>query len=125
MAGMWLGIINGLILDILFSGMLGFYAIPYAVCGSAFYFISKRFRYMDNFFAPAGLALVGFIIRDVVLLIVSYLTGISVNAGFVLVRFTLLSALETALIMMALHILIRWLYKIRALKTLRYDDFKL
>jgi rod shape-determining protein MreD len=125
MAGMWLGIINGLILDILFSGALGFYAIPYAVCGSAFYFFSKRFRFMDNFFAPAGMAVIGFVIKDIVLMIVTYLVGIKINAGFIFVRFTLLSALETGLIMLALHILVRWLYRVRALKTLRYDDLKL
>lgn len=122
--GMWLGVINGLILDILFSNALGFYAIPYALTGSILFFISKRFRYMDNFFAPAGMAFAAFIIKDVLQILLSYLMGININAGFVIVRFTLLSALETAAVMIPLHILVRWLYKVRVLKTLRYDDLK-
>lgn len=122
--GMWLGVINGLILDILFSNALGFYAIPYALTGSILFFASRRFQYIDHFFAPAGMAFVGYMIRDVLQIVLCYIIGININAGFVIVRFTLLSALETAAVMIPLHILIRWLYKVRVLKTLRYDDLK-
>jgi len=125
MVGMWLGVINGIILDILFSDAIGFYAIPYAVTGMVLYLIATRFRYMDHFFAPAGIAFIAFVVKDVVSIVVSYLCGIHLNAGFIIVRFTLLSALETAAVMVALHILVRWLYKVRALKTLRYDDLNL
>lgn len=122
--GMWLGVINGLILDILFSNAFGFYAIPYALTGSILFYIAKRFRFMDHFFAPAGMAFVAYVIKDVLQIILSYLVGININAGFVIVRFTLLCALETAAVMIPLHILVRWLYKVRVLKTLRYEDLK-
>jgi len=124
LSAMWLGVINGLILDILFSTALGFYAIPYAVCGSLLFFIVKRFRFMDNFLIPMALAAGTFVVKDIITILMSYLMGLTINPGYIFVRFTLLSAVETGALMLLTHILIRWLYKIRALKTLRYDDIR-
>ncbi len=124
MAGMWIGVSFGLILDMLYSPALGFYAIPYAVTGAALYFISNKFRYMDRFFMPAGIAAGAFILKDALLMLLSYVMGLSLNIGFIFIRFTLLSALETGVLMFLVHMLLRWLYKVRAIKALKYDDIK-
>jgi rod shape-determining protein MreD len=124
LSAMALGVVYGLILDILYSPALGFYAIPYAVCGSILFFVIKRFRFMDNFLIPMAIAAAAFVIKDLVTIGMSYLLALTIDPGYILVRFTLLSAVETGVLTLATHILVRWLYKIRALKTLRYDDVR-
>jgi len=51
MAGAMIGLVCGLMLDLLFSSAIGIYAIPYLIVGASMFFCQKKFAICGSVFA--------------------------------------------------------------------------
>ena len=124
MTGAWLGLASGLLLDVMFSGSIGFYALPYMIAGAVVYFVMQKFRYLGKVLFPTILAMGAFIIKELVAALLSYMMGIGFSIGHMLIRFILPEALFTGVLMLLIHLIFRLIYRTNVMQTHRSEDFK-
>lgn len=116
-AGIWLGLLGGFTLDILYSQTLGFYALPYVLIAFAVYMIVPRLKYIDNYILPTVFVFTAYLIKDLFAVIAAAIIGRSVNFGVMFVKGTIWSALFTAIFMWLIHLIMRRLYATKRMKA--------
>jgi len=124
MTGAGLALVCGLFLDVLFSGAIGLYSIPYLVAGAVVYFVMQYVNYLDKYLLPALFAIGAYIVKELATALVVYMIGDSFAFGHMLVRFILPSALSTGLLMLLIHLIFRRIYRSPSMKARRGEDFK-
>ena len=124
MSGAIIGLSCGLVLDILFSGTIGFYTIPLFLTGAVLYFAVSRVRYIDNHLVPVCFSVGAYIFKELLSALIVYMLGISYSFSHMLVRYILPEALITGVFMLIVHIIFRRLYRTSSLKPRYADDIK-
>ena len=124
MAGAMVGLACGLVLDLLFSGTIGLYALPYFVAGAVVFFISKKLRYMDRFLIPISFVLGGYFLKEIISTLLVYMLGVEFSFSHMFVRFMLPQAFETAILMILIHLLFIKFYRSSSMKIKSNDEFK-
>lgn len=124
MAGAGIGLISGIVLDLFFSGAIGFYAIPYLITGTALYVVSTRFRYIDSFIMPFFFAIGAYLIKELLSALLAYMLGTSFSFPHMLMRYILPEALLTGVFMLLVHLIMRKIYRSSSVKPGRSEDIK-
>ncbi len=124
MTGAIIGGICGIVLDIMFTGMIGSYAIPLFITGAILYFASSQMRYVDNFLVPFLLAMGAYFIKELISALVVYMLGYSFSLPFMLVRYILPETLVTGVFMLLVHIIFRRIYRSPTMRPKYIDDIK-
>lgn len=121
---MWLGLIGGLLLDILYAPAVGFYSIPYVIAGFLAMTAARRVSYIDYYIVPTVICLAVFFVKDFTVFLTAKITAINVSYGVVFIKSTLLSALYTVILMPGIHLLMRKLNYSHTLKSVGFSEFK-
>ncbi len=124
MAGALVGLASGLVLDLLFSGTIGLYALPYFIVGASMFFISKNLRYIDRFILPISFVIGGYFVKEIISSLFVYLLGVQFSFSHMFVRFMLPQALETGLLMLLVHLLFLRMFRSSSMKIKSRDDFR-
>jgi rod shape-determining protein MreD len=124
MIGAFLGGICGIMLDIMFTGIIGSYALPLFVTGALLYFASNQMRYVDNYLAPFVLAIGAYFIKEMISALIVYMLGDSFSLPFMLVRYILPKTLVTGVFMLLVHAIFRRIYRSPAMRPKYIDDIK-
>ena len=123
MTGAFIGLICGLALD-LFMGAIGFYALPYFVSGALLFFVRRHITYIDRFLVPALLATGAYVVKELILALLSYMMNLQFSFSYKLVRYILPEAILTGLVMLLVHLIFMKLYKSSSIRPRSADDFK-
>jgi rod shape-determining protein MreD len=123
MAGAWLGLFCGLVMD-LFTGIIGFYTLPYFLTGAAVYFTRKMVNYYDRFFLPAAFAAGAYLIKTGMNALLAYMLNMQFTFSNMLLRYFLPEAAATAALMFLVHMILRKLYSLNYLKRKSGQDFR-
>jgi len=118
-----LGLVCGLVLDIFFTGAIGFYAIPYFATGAILRSVCSRIRYYDKFFLPMLIAFGACIVRDLIFALVSYMMAINFSLGYKLIRYTLPDAALSAVFMLLIYFIFTKIYQHSVIKQKSPRDF--
>ncbi len=118
-----LGLICGLMLDIFFTGTIGFYAIPYFTTGVILRSVCSRIRYFDRFLLPMLIAFVACIVRDLMFALISYMMAIDFSLSHMLIRYMLPDAAQTAVLMLLIYFLFTKIYQHSVIKQKNPRDF--
>lgn len=124
MTGAGLGLLCGLILDLLFSGSIGLYTIPYLVTGAAVYFTVKSMNYIDNYLLPFLFAMGAYLVKELVSAVLVYMLGINFSLSHMLFRFILPETLLTGLFMILVHFIFLRIYRSSSMKPIGSDDLR-
>lgn len=124
MTGAVIGVICGLILDLLFSGTIGFFAIPYLIVGAALYAIVRRISYIDRFFLPMGIAAGAYLIKELLSALLSYMLGYEFSLIRMVVRYILPELLLTGIFMLLIHLLLTRIYRSSSVRPSNPEEFK-
>lgn len=124
MTGAVIGLVCGLILDLLFSGVIGLFALPYLVTGAVLYFVMQRMNYMDPVLLPTLFAMGAYLLKELVSALLAYMIGQLFSLGHMLVRFMLPEALATGIFMLLIHFIFRRIYGSPSMKPAHSEDFK-
>jgi rod shape-determining protein MreD len=122
--GAAIGFICGLLLDIMFTSVIGFYTLPYFVVGMGLYFVSDRIRYIDPVLVPDIFALGAFLIKELLAALLAYMLGRDVSLGYRFMRFVLPEMLATGLLMLLIHLIIKRLYRSNSIRPKGMEDLK-
>ena len=118
------GLIRGLPLDIMFSGTIGFYTLPYFLAGMGLYFISSRIRYIDPILIPEAFAAGAFFIKEMAAALLAYMVGLNFSLSHRFVRYILPEMLATALFMLLVHLIFKRLYRSGSIRPKGMEDLK-
>lgn len=124
MAGALFGLVCGLALDMMFTGAIGFYALPYFVAGAVAYAASVRLRYVDQYVVPGFFAAGAYICKELTSALLVYMMGNVYSFWQMLLRYILPEALMTGLFMLLIHYLMRRLYRSGAIRPVQNSDIK-
>jgi rod shape-determining protein MreD len=124
MTGAVIGLICGLMLDLLFTGAIGFFAIPYLLVGAALFAVVKRIAYFDRFFLPMGIAAGAYLLREMLSALLTYMLGSEFSVWLMLVRYTLPEMCLTALLMVPIHLLLSRIYRSPSVRPQNPEEFK-
>lgn len=119
-----IGGICGIALDIMFTGMIGSYAIPLFITGAILYFASNQMRYLDNFLVPFLLAMGAYFIKELISALAVYMLGYNFSLPFMLVRYILPETLTTGVFMLLVHSIFRRIYRSPTMRPKYIDDIK-
>jgi rod shape-determining protein MreD len=122
--GAAIGFICGLLLDIMFTSVIGFYTLPYFVVGMGLYFVSDRIRYIGPVLVPDIFALGAFLIKELLAALLAYMLGRDVSLGYRFMRFVLPEMLATGLLMLLIHLIIKRLYRSNSIRPKGMEDLK-
>ncbi|MBT3318790.1 MAG: rod shape-determining protein MreD [Clostridia bacterium] len=124
MAGAMIGLVCGLILDVLFSDAIGVIAIPYLIIGAAMFFVRKNLRYMDRFVLPAVFAFSAHLVKEFISALIAYMLGRDFSFWFMFARYILPKAVFSAVIMLLVHMLFTRIYRASSMKLKDSRDFR-
>lgn len=124
MMGAVIGLICGLTLDVLFSGAIGFYAIPYFATGAILYFVCSKVNYFDNYILPFFIAVGAYFIKELLFALLVYMMGMSYSFSHMLIRYILPETLITGVFMLLIHFIFIRIYRSSSMKLKRFDDFQ-
>lgn len=124
MTGALLGLFCGLILDMMFLGVIGPFSLPFFVTGAVLYFTVSKFQYIDNYLVPVCFAAGAYLIKELLTALIVYMLGISFSLPHMLVRYILPEALITSVFMLLVHAIFRRLYRTSSLKPRHSEDLK-
>ena len=124
MTGAIIGLICGLVLDLVFSGSIGFYTIPYFVTGMILYFVCTRVTYIDKVLFPFLFAAAANFAKEILFAIMSYMMGISFSFSYMLIRYILPEALFTGVFMYLIHFLLTRIYRSSHMKQTSLKDIR-
>jgi rod shape-determining protein MreD len=123
MAGAWIGLLCGLVLD-LYTGVIGFYAIPYFIAGAAAYFVRKNIYYIDKVILPFSFAVGAYFLKELVGALLAYILDKQFSLAVVFLRYMLPGAAFTGVFMFLIYFFMRRIYRIRSVKTQDSEDLK-
>jgi rod shape-determining protein MreD len=124
MSGAAVGLICGLVLDIMFTGIIGFYSLPYFVAGAALYFVIIRFRYIEPVFVPCAFAMGAYLIKDLTLALLGYMLGRGFSLGHTFLRYMLPEMVFTGVLMLLIHLIYKRLYLSSSMRPKGMEDLK-
>jgi rod shape-determining protein MreD len=122
--GAAIGLICGLALDIMFTGAIGFFTLPYFVAGMCLYFVSNRIRYIDPVLLPAAFALGAYLIKEFLTALLAYILGLDVSLGHRFLRYMLPEMLATGIFMLLIHLIMKRLYRSNSIRPKGMEDLK-
>lgn len=123
MAGAYIGLACGLFLD-LYTGIIGYYAIPYFVTGAVMFFIRKNIYYVDKIVLPFFLALGAFFMREALAALLAYMLDRQFSLSEMFVRYMLPEAAMTGVLMFLIHYIMRKIYQYKGIKKKNSEDFR-
>ncbi len=124
LTGAAIGFVCGLALDIMFTGTIGFFTLPYFLVGMGLYFVSSRFHYIDPVLLPTGFALGGFLVKEAISALLAYMVGLNFSLGHRFLRYTLPELLATGIFMLFIHLIFKRLYRSGAVRPKGMEDLK-
>lgn len=124
MMGAVVGGICGIVLDIMFTGIIGSYALPWFLMGALLYFASNQVRYIDNYLVPFIFALGAGFVKELINALIAYMLGYSFSLPYMLARYSLPETLVTGIFMLLVHIIFRRVYRSPAMRPKFSDDIK-
>ncbi len=124
MTGALIGLVCGLILDLLFSGAIGFFAIPYLIVGAALYAVVRRISYIDRFFLPMSIAAGAYLLKEVLSALLSYMLGYEFSLIRMVVRYILPELIITGIFMLPIHGLLTRIYRSSSVRPRNPEEFK-
>ncbi|MDD5018452.1 MAG: rod shape-determining protein MreD [Eubacteriales bacterium] len=124
MAGAVIGLACGLILDLFFTGAIGFYAIPYFVTGAILFFVCTKLNYIDRYLLPVILASGAYLLKELIFALLAYMMNISFSFGYMLIRYILPEMLFTGVFMLLTHFIFIKIYRAGTMKLKSAKDFK-
>lgn len=124
MMGAVVGGICGLTLDIMFTGAIGSYSLPWFLTGALLYFASNQMRYVDNFLVPFIFAVSANFVKELINALIAYMLGYSFSLPYMLIRYSLPETLVTGIFMLVVHIIFRRIYRSPAMRPKYIDDIK-
>ena len=124
MAGAMLGLFCGLMLDLFFSGIIGFYALPYFVAGAILYFVSKNLRYLDKIFLPLAFVLGAYFVKEIVSSLLAYMLGVQFSFANMFIKIMLPQGIATVVLMVIVHLIFLRVYRSSSMKLKSSEDFK-
>jgi len=122
--GAAIGLICGLALDIMFTGAIGFFTLPYFVAGMCLYFVCSHIRYIDSVLLPCAFAVGAYLIKEIITALLAYLLGLNVALGYRLFRYILPEILATGVFMLLIHLIIKRLYRSNSIHPKGMEDIK-
>lgn len=123
MAGAWIGLLCGLCLD-LFTGVIGFYALPYFLAGAFAYFVRKNIYYIDKFILPFSFAIGAFFVKQAATASLAYILDRQFSLASMFLRYILPEAAFTGAFMFLIYFIMRQIYRIRSIKRRDSEDLK-
>lgn len=123
-SGAFFGLACGLALDVMFTGAIGFYALPYFVTGAVAFTVSVRLRYVDKHMVPGCFAVGAFICKELIRALLAYMMSFHFSLWHMITRYILPEALLTGLLMLLIHIIMRRLYRSVAIRPSSMADLK-
>ncbi len=123
MAGAAVGLACGLFLD-LYSGIIGYYALPYFLTGAVMFFIRKNIYYVDKIVLPFFLAIGGYFMREALGALLAYTLDKQFLLSEMFLRYMLPEAAMTGVFMFLVHLIMRRLYRTKSLKKRSSEDFR-
>ena len=123
MIGAWIGLICGLSMD-LFIGVIGFNALPYFLTGAAAYFVRKNVGYVDKLLLPLAFVSGAYVLRKGLSALLVYMLDKQFSLWQMFIRYILPEAILTAMLMLIVHFIMRYIYRYRAIKKKSSQDFK-
>ena len=124
MTGAVIGLICGLLLDLLFSGAIGFYTLPYFITGAILYAAVRGIPFLDRFFLPMGIVAGAYLFRELLSALFTYMLGSTFSFGHMLVRYMLPEMLITAVFMVPIHLLLSRIYRSSSIRPQNPEEFK-
>ena len=124
MAGAMIGLVCGLILDLLFSSAIGIYAIPYLIVGASMFFVRKNLRYVDRLLLPTVFAVGAAFVKEFISALIAYMMGVEFNFWNMFARVILPQAIATGILMLLIHTIFSRIYRSSSMTLKRSDDFK-
>ncbi len=107
--GAVLGLVCGLVADVLYSRMVGLTAIGYMVCGAAGGLFYQKY-YADNLVFPALIAAAGALFKEHIMALAARLSGAEFSYFRVLGSYILPCMLMSVALCMPVHMLMKRLY---------------
>jgi len=123
MTGAWLGLACGLGMD-LFSGVIGFYALPYFFTGAFVYFVRSNFHYVDRVFVPSLFALGAYLLRAGVNAVLAYMLDAQFSLSHIILRYFIPEAVLTGVFMLLVHFIMIKIFRQNYMKRKSDRDFK-
>ena len=114
----------GIVLDIMFIGIIGSYAIPLFVTGAVLYFASRHVRFTDGVLIPFLFALGAYFIKEMVSALIVYMLGYGFSLPFMMVRYILPNMIATGVFMFIVHAIFKRIYRVPAMRPKFIDDIK-
>ncbi len=118
------GFVCGLLLDMLFTGVIGFYALPYLITGAVLFAAVKKFSYLDRFFIPMLIAAGANLFREILSALITYMLGSEFSVLHMLVRYVLPEMLLTGIFMLLYHLILSRVYRNPAVHPVNPEEFK-
>ncbi len=118
------GFICGITLDIMFTGTIGFFTLPYFLVGMGLFFVTSRMRYIDPVLLPEALAAGAFIVKELISAMLAYMLGVNFSFSHRLLHYTLPELLLTAVLMLLIHLLFKRLYRSGSIRPKGMEDLK-
>ena len=118
------GFVCGLALDIMFTGAIGFYTLPYFLVGMGLYFVSSRFRYIDPVLLPEAFAVGAYFVKEMIMALLAYMLGLNLSLGHRFLRFILPEMLATGILMLLIHLIFKRLYRSGSIRPKGMEDLK-
>lgn len=119
-----IGGICGLMLDIMFFGVIGAYTIPLFITGAALYFASRQMRYVDNILVPFLFSMGAYFLKEMITALIVYMLGSSFSLPFMMVRYILPETLVTGVFMLLVHAIFKRIYRSPTMRPKYIDDIK-
>ncbi len=119
MFGAVVGVIGGLVMDVLFGTSVGLYGALYLIAGMNAGFFYKKF-YADNLIVPAAAAAVAGFSKDMVLAVIRALGGAQFPFVGIVIRYILPSAILTGVLCALIHLALKPLLA-RQVKRRQFD----
>lgn len=119
-----IGFVCGLTLDLLFSGAIGYYTLPYLITGAVLYATVRRISYFDKFLIPMGVAAGAYLLREMISALLTYMLGYGFSLWHMLVRYILPEMLITAAFMLPVHLLMARIYRSPSVRPQNPEEFK-
>ena len=124
MAGAVIGLVCGLILDLFFTGAIGFISIPYFLTGAVLYFVCSNIHYIDRYLLPVILTSCAYLFKEFTFALLAYMMDAGFSFGHMLIRYILPEAVMTGTFMLLIHYFFIRIYRTGAMKTKNAKDFK-
>ncbi len=120
--GILFAMIGGLMLDVIFGKMIGYYTLQYFIGAVAMYYVASR-SFTDNFFVPAFIAAVGFAAKEIIAMIIIFFLDQPFSFFYVLVRYILPTAITTGLLTLLTQLFMKWIYSYKFMTRRSTTEF--